>query len=207
MAANGRSPGGFGLSSRSGRRQEKEAAASNGSETIPRRNLMSPTRRVLSAALVALLLAGTAQAALAARPSGGRSLKPFNYISLKKRLSKPVFPQTVREVFNLEMADEETIYVEVVRPDPEAYGERQLPVILEASPYHGTLADREGTRILPDPVDEESNLNWAGGSQLVHLELTFKNGEGEAGAGSGGTGSEGTALLVSSRSFGGLLQP
>jgi len=24
-------------------------------------------------------------------------------------------------------------------------------VILEASPYHGTLADRDGTRILPDP--------------------------------------------------------
>ena len=28
-------------------------------------------------------------------------------------------------------------------------------MILEASPYHGTLADREGRRILPDPVGED----------------------------------------------------
>ena len=31
----------------------------------------------------------------------------------------------------------------------------RFPVILEASPYHGTLADRDGTRILPEPRDAD----------------------------------------------------
>ncbi len=37
----------------------------------------------------------------------------------------------------------------MVRPRAEG----RYPVILEASPYHGTLADRDGTRILPEPRD------------------------------------------------------
>ena len=53
--------------------------------------------------------------------------------------------------------DGETLYVEVDRPDPAAYPTSTWPVILEASPYHGTLADREGTRIFPDPVDADGN--------------------------------------------------
>jgi uncharacterized protein len=114
-------------------------------------------RRSVAALSVALaIVAGFAQSAVA-RAQGGTSLRPFNYIALKSKLSKPVFPQTARESFNVEMADGETLYVEVVRPDPAVYGQRRLPVILEASPYHGTLADRDGTRIFPDPVDEEGN--------------------------------------------------
>jgi predicted acyl esterase len=35
-----------------------------------------------------------------------------------------------------------------VRPNDPG---KRFPVILEASPYHGTLADREGRRILPEP--------------------------------------------------------
>ena len=50
--------------------------------------------------------------------------------------------------------DGETIYVEITRPK----GATDLPVILEASPYHGTIADRKGTRMFPDPVDAEGNL-------------------------------------------------
>jgi putative CocE/NonD family hydrolase len=110
--------------------------------------------------LVALLMTVAVVAALSSSASGraaGGSLRPFNYISLKSKLSRPIFPQTVRESFNVEMFDGETLYVEVVRPDPSTYGERRLPVIMEASPYHGTLADRKGTRIFPDPVDAEGN--------------------------------------------------
>ena len=33
--------------------------------------------------------------------------------------------------------------------------EGQWPVILEASPYHGTIADRDGTRILPGPKNSD----------------------------------------------------
>lgn len=52
------------------------------------------------------------------------------------------------------MADGERLYVEVARPDPALHGDGPWPVIMEVSPYHGTLADRDGTRIFPDPVDE-----------------------------------------------------
>lgn len=43
------------------------------------------------------------------------------------------------------------IYLEITKPK----GVTNLPVILESSPYHGTIADREGTRILPLPLDKE----------------------------------------------------
>ena len=54
------------------------------------------------------------------------------------------------------MHDGTEVYIEVTRPADDAGQplDGQWPVILEASPYHGTLADREGMRILPDPRDE-----------------------------------------------------
>ena len=39
------------------------------------------------------------------------------------------------------------VHIEVVRPKEV----KPYPVILEASPYHGTIADRSGTRIFPGP--------------------------------------------------------
>jgi predicted acyl esterase len=42
------------------------------------------------------------------------------------------------------------IYVEVTKPK----GDGAFPTILEASPYHGPNADRKGTRVFPDPVNE-----------------------------------------------------
>jgi uncharacterized protein len=66
-------------------------------------------------------------------------------------LSEPVFTDVMREQVYVPMADGKRLYVEVVRP--REAGRR--PVILEASPYHGTLADRDGTRILPEPRDEQ----------------------------------------------------
>jgi uncharacterized protein len=108
-------------------------------------------------ALVAALLLSMVPSAGAARSRGPQSLQPFDYIAQKGRLSADTFPQTVRESLNVEMFDGETLYVEVVRPDPTQYGNGPWPVIMEASPYHGTLADRSGTRILPDPVDQDGN--------------------------------------------------
>jgi predicted acyl esterase len=64
---------------------------------------------------------------------------------------------TVKETLNLPMHDGTEVYVEVTRP-ADANGQPltgQWPVIFEASPYHGTLSDREGMRILPDPRDAD----------------------------------------------------
>src|SRR5688572_3784685 len=64
---------------------------------------------------------------------------------------------TVKETLNLPMHDGTEVYVEVTRP-ADAAGQPlagQWPVILEASPYHGTLSDREGMRILPDPTNAD----------------------------------------------------
>ena len=114
------------------------------------------SRRVLGALFASVVLAAVFAPSAGAAPRA-RSLKPFDYITLKKRLSQPKFPNTIRQSFNVQMADGETLYVEVVRPDPKKYGNRRLPVILEASPYHGTLADRKGTRIFPDPKAPAGN--------------------------------------------------
>jgi len=84
----------------------------------------------------------------------------MDYRTLARQLSQPEFPETVREVVRIPAFDGEELYVEIVRPDPEVYPETAtgpLPVILEASPYHGTVADRDGTRMFPDPVDEEGD--------------------------------------------------
>jgi hypothetical protein len=47
--------------------------------------------------------------------------------------------------------EEGPLDIEIVRPRAEG----RFPVILESSPYHGTLADRDGTRILPGPKNAE----------------------------------------------------
>jgi putative CocE/NonD family hydrolase len=74
------------------------------------------------------------------------SAQTFDYVENSSDLSQPRF-ETQKEVIKLPAFDGRLLYIEVTRP--KAAG--RFPVILEASPYHGTLADREGTRILPDP--------------------------------------------------------
>ncbi|MEX0659502.1 MAG: CocE/NonD family hydrolase [Egibacteraceae bacterium] len=81
---------------------------------------------------------------------------PTDYTTIPG-LSEPVFPKTVRDTHRVPMHDGIELYVEVVRPDPEIHGEGPWPVIMEASPYHGTLADRDGIRIFPDPKDADGN--------------------------------------------------
>ncbi len=75
---------------------------------------------------------------------------PVDYTAIEG-LSQPTYDELVREVIRVPMHDGVELYVEIVRPDAEG----EFPVIMEASPYHGTLADREGRRILPEPRDAE----------------------------------------------------
>ncbi len=114
------------------------------------RSMKTRSRSVLSA-LVVILAAGLipATASHARGPEGGSTAgAPQNYTKIKG-LSKPRF-ETVRETFEVEMDDGIMMYVEVERPKaPGRFG-----TILELSPYHGTLADRLGTRILPGPKNE-----------------------------------------------------
>ncbi|HVE98335.1 MAG TPA: CocE/NonD family hydrolase [Mycobacteriales bacterium] len=116
-------------------------------------------RHAIAAACALVVLGGTLSASVAAPPTGmkatGRPTKttgaPKDYTK-SVGLSKPRFG-IVREAYNVPMSDGISMYVEVVRPTARGrYG-----TILELSPYHGTLADRSGTRIFPGPVDAEDN--------------------------------------------------
>src|SRR5918996_1489376 len=120
-----------------------------------------PARSSCRTAAALFLVAAAVPTALARPPAErvGRSLRPFDYMALSNKLSRPLFPETIRESFNVEMFDGETLYVEVVRPDPKKFGDAPRPVIMEVSPYHGTVADRSGTRMFPDPKDAEGNLS------------------------------------------------
>src|SRR5687767_11550571 len=100
------------------------------------------TRLLLPLLLVALALPATAAAA--------PKLEAFDYVSNSRHLTQPKY-ETERTVVKLPAFDGKLLYIEIVRPKAD----RRFPVILEASPYHGTLADRDGTRIFPDPVGED----------------------------------------------------
>ncbi len=102
---------------------------------------MPPSLRLL---LLLLVLTVTAFAATVSQASAA-----FDYLA-NKGLSTPRY-KTTKDVIRLPAYDGRQLYIEVTRP--RAAG--KYPVILEASPYHGTLADRDGTRILPDPKDAD----------------------------------------------------
>lgn len=111
---------------------------------------MKTRTRSSFAALVVLVAAGLLPASSHARvPDGGVTAGPPKNYTKINGLSKPRY-ETVRETFEVEMDDGVMMYVEVERPKaPGRFG-----TILELSPYHGTLADRLGTRILPGPKNE-----------------------------------------------------
>jgi predicted acyl esterase len=66
--------------------------------------------------------------------------------------------ETKRTAHLVPMSDGERLYVEIVRPTVAG----RFPVLLESSPYHGTLEDRNGTHILPGPTKDGSQLGLAG---------------------------------------------
>lgn len=104
--------------------------------------------RLPIAALLASLVAGLLPLSANAVSLSPRSITagaPKDYSEIKG-LSQPKY-KTVRETYEVEMDDGIMMYVEVERPKaPGRFG-----TILELSPYHGTIADRIGSRILPGP--------------------------------------------------------
>ena len=109
-------------------------------------------RLSLALAVLGGLLVGLPATASAGvgKPNDGAAK---DYVKQLGKLSKPKY-KTVEENFQVEMKDGETLYVEVTRPKTD----KKVPTILELSPYHGTLADREGFRIFPGPRDKDGNM-------------------------------------------------
>jgi len=68
-------------------------------------------------------------------------------------LSQPTYTDIERIEVPFITKDGTDLHIEVVKPK----GATNLGVILESSPYHGTLYERTGTRILPLPLDKEGN--------------------------------------------------
>ena len=106
---------------------------------------MNKRARFVTIGLILLIAASLlpASASHARGPQAAGAPKDYSEI---KGLSQPRY-ETMTESFEVEMDDGIMMYVEVVRPTkPGRYG-----TILELSPYHGTIADRIGSRILPGP--------------------------------------------------------
>jgi len=105
--------------------------------------------RRLTLCLASALTIGLIPVAASAPATAAPSLGAFDYTKIEG-LSQARY-ETTRDILKIPMEDDEYIHLEVVRPKIDG----KWPVILEASPYHGTLADREGTRILPEPRDPD----------------------------------------------------
>ena len=106
-------------------------------------------------------------------PAPGRPrLEPFDYLK-NANLTVPKFKDIETVVADFTSPDGTDIYVEVIKPK----GATNLGVILEASPYHGTLYDRTGSRILPVPLGKDKKpLGLAGyfpqfGYAVVMMDL------------------------------------
>ncbi|MDQ4098661.1 MAG: CocE/NonD family hydrolase [Actinomycetota bacterium] len=128
---------------------------------------MSAVAAVVSLAATVVIAPEAAQAKTTVRNAG----PPADYTATKN-LSQPTYTEIVRTVHRVPAYDGEELYLEVVRPAAPG----RYPVILEASPYHGTLADRDGTRILPEPRDAEGSIGLTGyfaprGYAVVMMDL------------------------------------
>ena len=97
----------------------------------------------LAAACAALLsLLGPAAAADPPRATAG---PPADYTKIRG-LSAYRYEKVVTTSLMLPMRDGVSVYVEVTRPNARG----RFPVIAEISPYHGTLYERDGSRMLPE---------------------------------------------------------
>ncbi len=86
-----------------------------------------------------------APAAAVADPPRATAGPPTDYTKVTG-LSKPVHKDVVTDTFMLPMRDGIGVYVEVTRPAAPG----RYPVIAEISPYHGTIYERDGWRMLPE---------------------------------------------------------
>ena len=110
------------------------------------------SHRWVSLAMASAVIAALGSQGLAA----AESTPPTDYTQVSG-LSQPIY-DTFRESFTVPMGDDVEIYVEVERPTAEG----RFPVIMEASPYHGTLHARTGTRVFPDPREGGTQLGLSG---------------------------------------------
>lgn len=109
-------------------------------------------KAALGFGMATLLAATTATTPAAGTPANeAPPNQAFDYTQVN-RLSEDRY-ETVKETYEIPMHDGVEVYIEVTRPKQDG----EWPVIMESSPYHGTLADREGTRILPEPRDDDGN--------------------------------------------------
>jgi predicted acyl esterase len=83
---------------------------------------------------------------------------PANFIETRSDLSQPAYPVTKKTTETFTTFDGEKLYLEITKPDPAVYGDGPWPVILEASPYHGTIATRIGDRIFSDPKTAQGQM-------------------------------------------------
>jgi predicted acyl esterase len=98
----------------------------------------------LGAAFIALLsLLGPSAAAES--PAYSTAGPPADYLKIRG-LSTARYKDFDTKSFMLPMSDGVRVYVEVTRP--KARG--RYPVIAEISPYHGTIYQRDGVRMLPE---------------------------------------------------------
>jgi predicted acyl esterase len=98
----------------------------------------------LAAACIALLSLFVPAAAVA-DPTRSTAGPPADYVKIRG-LSAPRYHNIGTETMTLPMSDGVELYIEVTRP--KAAG--RFPVIAELSPYHGTVYQRDGIRMLPD---------------------------------------------------------
>ena len=101
---------------------------------------------------------------------GARNL-PIDYTA-NAGLSQPTFTQVERTTHELFVGDNTRLHLEIVKPK----GAKDLGVILEASPYHGTLYDRTGARMIPLPGKDGQPTGLSGyfpqrGYAVVFMDL------------------------------------
>ena len=106
--------------------------------------------RLRTAVLVGLAGALVAGGAVATAAPAAPAPKAFDYTKIAG-LSQPSGAKIEKTVVQVPAHDGKLLYLEITKPA----GKKKLPVVLEASPYHGPLGDRDGTRILPDPKDAD----------------------------------------------------
>jgi predicted acyl esterase len=146
-------------------------------------------RTVLAAGLVAALgLGGATLPAVAAAPkkkaskaaplaASKRKLAaaapqaPIDYTAIKG-LSQPTFTGVERTTHTLVVGDGTKIHLEIVKP----HGAKDLGVIMEASPYEGTLYTRNGERMIPLPGKDGKLVGLSGffpkrGYAVVFMDL------------------------------------
>ena len=96
---------------------------------------------------------------------------PIDYTKVRG-LSQPTFTDVERTTHELVVSDNTRLHLEIVKPK----GAENLGVILDASPYHGTLYDRAGARMIPVAGKDGRLLGLSGffakrGYAVVFMDL------------------------------------